>query len=295
MSDGFKIAMVLTIGGFVGIFALIFAGSSTSKSSAPPPITAIPQKSIGLRAVETSTTNRPPLFKVFRQKEDIPVSMVVAENTSDSQLKSLLWYFRNKIRSDKFSDLGINVPTSKQWGSGSYQSGMLVVFRGRRCANEVFETKGPGICGTGEHDSAFYQWGIDNNPRKDVGAIFSKDRTPVLVFDSNDNWQSQMEKQADPTGRRQQELDRQIEFAYTQSVILSKQGSDMTMHIGHLSNELTMQSVSFSSEHNRDAYLLDFFIEQRETLCGLGFKTVRLEAEKTAGKSYPIPCQHTER
>jgi hypothetical protein len=113
------------------------------------------------------------------------VSYVVAPETTDQQLKRLLWLFREKVRSGNFKDIGITQPTAKQWDVYGYKSGMLVVFRGDKCANEQYD---PGACGYGEHDAAGYQWGINADPDKDSGDIRNKDGNSAVVFDYRDNW-----------------------------------------------------------------------------------------------------------
>jgi hypothetical protein len=136
----------------------------------------------------------PPKFRVFRARRNEIVSYVVAPETTDQQLKRLLWLFRGKVRSGNFKDIGITQPTAKQWDVYGYKSGMLVVFRGDKCANEPYVSlKGAeaghlGACGYGEHDAAGYQWGINADPDKDSGDIRTKDSNLAVVFDYRDNW-----------------------------------------------------------------------------------------------------------
>ena len=111
---------------------------------------------------------------------------MVPVNTTDEQLKSLLWFFREKVRSNKFKDIGLTKTTAKQWGNAGYLSGMLSVYRGEKCANELYiDTNGP--CGYGEHDDALYQWGIEGDPNKDSGSI-KVQGDDIVVFDYEDNW-----------------------------------------------------------------------------------------------------------
>jgi hypothetical protein len=127
----------------------------------------------------------PPNFRVFRARRDEIVSYIVIPETTDQQLKRLLWLFRQKVRSGKFNDIGITQPTSKQWGADGYKSGMLLVFRGDKCVNEPYVNL---TCGYGEHDAAGYQWGINADPHKDSGDIRNKDGNSAIVFDYGDNW-----------------------------------------------------------------------------------------------------------
>jgi hypothetical protein len=136
----------------------------------------------------------PPTFQVFKFETDVPTSYVVPVNTTDEELKSLLWLFRQKVRAGEFKDIGIPRPTSKQWGELGYKSGMLIVYRGNRCADEEYISdselkKGHlGACGYGEHDDAYYQWGIDADPNKDGAGIRDKEGNLITVFDYKDNW-----------------------------------------------------------------------------------------------------------
>ena len=98
---------------------------------------------------------------------------MVPTNTTDEELKNLLWFFRGKVRPGQFRDIGITGPTSKQWGEYGYKSGMLAIYRGTRCAGEEYVSLQAaahgnlGPCGYGEHDDADYQWGINADPEKD--------------------------------------------------------------------------------------------------------------------------------
>jgi hypothetical protein len=135
----------------------------------------------------------PPKFRVYRQQLDMPTTIVVPLSTTDDQLKGLLWFFREKVRSNQYREIGLTQPTNEQWGQKNYASGMLVVYRGTKCVNEQYVTdaqiaKGNlGPCGYGEHDDAYYQWGIDGDPMKDVGALSHSDAGDTLIFDYHDN------------------------------------------------------------------------------------------------------------
>jgi hypothetical protein len=139
----------------------------------------------------------PPKFRVFKFKSDMPISYVVPVDTTDDQLRNLLWFFRHKVRADDFKAIGITRPISL--GDYGYRSGMLLVFRGEKCANEQYLSdaeiqKGNlGPCGYGEHDDAYYQWGIDGDPYKDAAGIKPKNGDNVLVFDYRDNWRASSE------------------------------------------------------------------------------------------------------
>jgi hypothetical protein len=137
----------------------------------------------------------PPKFTLFRGKKDEIVTFVVPTDTTDDQLRSLIWLFREKVRSGKYGDIGILLPTAKQWGVDGYDSGLLDVYRGRKCANEAYiplsdaEKGNLGPCGWGVHVDAWYQWGINGSPSKDAGDIRTRDGKLETVFDYNDSWQ----------------------------------------------------------------------------------------------------------
>jgi hypothetical protein len=121
----------------------------------------------------------PPKFRIYKFKNDgiSPTSVVVPINTTDDQLKSLIWFFREKVRSHDFKSLKVK----------EARDGMFAVYRGEKCANEQFiDASGP--CGDGEHDDAFYQWGIEADPNKDSGSIKVKGDF-VVVFNYEDGWQ----------------------------------------------------------------------------------------------------------
>lgn len=132
----------------------------------------------------------PPKFRIYRSDPLAGTSIVVPSNTTDEQLKSLLWLFREKVRSRHFTEIGITQPTSENWGKKNYLEGMLSVYRGEKCANEAFIAS-VGPCGYGEHDDAFYQWGFRGDdgafdPNHDAASIRLADGREVKVFDYKD-------------------------------------------------------------------------------------------------------------
>ena len=138
----------------------------------------------------------PPRFRLFKSKTQEQTIYVVPVSTTDEQLRSLLWLFRQKVRAGAFKEIGITQPTAKQSGEYGYNSGMLVVYRGQKCANEGYvglaqaEKGNLGPCGYGEHDDAYYQWGIQGDPNKDEAGLKGKNGDMVVVFDFKDNWHS---------------------------------------------------------------------------------------------------------
>jgi hypothetical protein len=174
----------------VGIIARTFVDKPTSDE---------PQASVNAtatHAVEVSVPTGPiPKFRIYKFKLDTPINYVVSINTTDEQLKSLIWFFRKKVRSGEFKKIGINQPFSKQWGEYGYKSGILSVYRGEKCAYEGYistaelEKGNLGACGYGEHDDGSYQWGIGGDPEKDSGEIRFKGAADMVeIFNYKDNW-----------------------------------------------------------------------------------------------------------
>jgi hypothetical protein len=141
----------------------------------------------------------PPSFRVYRSKIDEGTSVVVPTNTTDAQLRSLLWLLREKVRSHLFKEIGITQPTSKQWGKQGYLSGTISVYRGEKCAGEDFlDYHGPCVgAGIDSHEVAAYQWGllVDGafNTDADSGMIYVEnefhDRKLLEIFTYKDHWQ----------------------------------------------------------------------------------------------------------
>ena len=145
----------------------------------------------------------PPKFRIYRLKLNEGISVVVSPSTTDEQLKSLLWLFREKVRSHRFKDIGINQPTSTEWGKKGkkdYSSGTISVYRGDKCAGEDFlDVVGAGPCGQGGHEAAYYQWGfrVDDVFQADAdhGEIASSGGDYTRVFNYKDHWQAPAELQ----------------------------------------------------------------------------------------------------
>src|SRR5271167_1832136 len=101
----------IILAAIVGIISKSPSDSSTSSS----------QQSSAPNAAPTSQIVRPsippPKFRIYKFKFNEPTSVVVPVNTTDEQLKSLLWFFREKVRSHQFTDIGLTQATAKQWGN----------------------------------------------------------------------------------------------------------------------------------------------------------------------------------
>jgi hypothetical protein len=150
----------------------------------------------------------PPKFRVFRFGTDVSTSYVVSVDTTDEQLRSLLWFFRQKVRTRAFKDIEITKPTTVQFGHFGYEWGRLVVYRNEKCADENYLSDGTlgsvgiaGPCGYGEHGDAIYLWGIEGDPAKDSGSIRAKNGDMVEVFSYKENWRPRTGALKDSTTR----------------------------------------------------------------------------------------------
>lgn len=127
-----------------------------------------------------------PPFKLVHEDFENPTAFVVPVSTTDKQLTQLVFYIRNAMRSHQYGVLGLpfNKPASR------YQiSGMIDIFRGYKCVKETYADQ-PWPCGDdGEHEDAFYQWGLgavthDAETRYacDSGAYRKRDGSYVSLF-----------------------------------------------------------------------------------------------------------------
>lgn len=161
----------------------VFAQATSLQGSAVSPTQAKKKSSAGSAAQGHNV----PSFLVYRAKPaDQMISVVVPPNTTNEQLKSLLWMFRGKARARRFKDIGL----SEELGAG--KGGAIEVYRGERCANEQF-IYGNGPCGYGEHYSAAFQWGLLVNGAVDakadealLGTLTDGD---IIFASAKDHWQ----------------------------------------------------------------------------------------------------------
>jgi hypothetical protein len=226
-----------------------------------------------------------------------PTSVVVPVDATDEQLKSLLWFFREKVRSHQFKDIGLMQATAKQWGNKGYLSGMLSVYRGERCANEVYiNTNGP--CGYGEHDDALYQWGIEADPNKDSGSIRVKGHE-IAVFDYKDGWQVAPEIQAHLDQQVKAEQETRDTFARNLQQRLTSKGYDIKVWVqpgesNDQARELTLDSEMFKETATRVQFINGVLPEWKKDLCQVGFRQVRLRQGGMfqLGQGYSLGCEN---
>lgn len=167
------------------------SGANLSREDAERSVRATMQNEAEAQAAKEPAHIKPPAYRVYKSKTDTGTAYIVGVSTTDEQLKNLLWFFREKVRAGAFGDIKLTKPTSKNWGQNNYKAGILLVYRGEKCANEEFisdaqlEKGNLGPCGDGEHDDAYYQWGFPPTNKDgffDEGAIRAKDGDTWLVF-----------------------------------------------------------------------------------------------------------------
>lgn len=159
-------------------------GKQPAVQTANPPVSSLASESSQLDVEHKETVRpsaRPPRFVVFKEDVHLAVAFVVPLNTTNEQLKSLLWMFRDKVHSNQFADLGLK---SVDWGKSGKGGGLFQVYRGPKCANEMYVVNGP--CGNAPHTAAYFQWGLQLDPNRDAGHIQNKDGSEDLIFGYGD-------------------------------------------------------------------------------------------------------------
>lgn len=299
-----KIFWLITGGVILAVIASITGRSPSDRSSSPSDSSSsATQRSSAPNAIVQPQIVRPsippPKFRIYKFKVDEPTSVVVPVNTTDEQLKSLLWFFREKVRSNEFKDIGLTQGTAKQWGNSGYLSGMLSVYRSAKCANELYiDTNGP--CGYGEHDDALYQWGIEGDPNKDSGSI-KVQGDDIVVFNYQDNWHPSSEvsqgvddKVKEAWKARQEEWEPRQRFAVQLANKFRGRGSAIDIS----ANPDEPTELDFRSKLFRNTTFLKTFTDtsvpkMRPDLCKVGFQNIRVlpDDESDAGQRYPLRCQ----
>jgi len=186
-----------------GLAATVIIGRWQSDSGAHQKAAVQPRSDQAEKKASTGVsrpTIAPPKFQLYRSKLDEHLtSIVVSPDATDGQLRSLLWLFREKVRSHRFKDIGITDPSSYKGDQRVYLGGSICVYRGQKCAGEGFLGSVLNPCGQGEHAAAEYEWGwvADNDPKlsntePDVAWIntSSDGYNSTEVFNSaKDHWQ----------------------------------------------------------------------------------------------------------
>ncbi len=292
------IVLLVAIVGIIGKSPTDNSTSATQQSSAP---NATPQPEGDEHKQQEHVIVKPPTYRVYKSTPEAATAYLVPVSTTDEELRNLLWFFRKKVRTGRFSDMGITKPTTIKWGNHNYSEGMLLVYRGAKCANESFvseaelEKGGLGACGYGEHYDAYYQWGIDNDPAKDSGAIGSTE-----IFNSQDDWHPSSEvslevdnKVKETWGARQQEWEPRQRFAVQLSNEFLRKGIAVDVSANSEEpKELDFRSKLFSNATFFKTFTDTSVPKMRPDLCKAGFQNIRIlpEGESDAGQSYPLHC-----
>jgi hypothetical protein len=270
--------------------------TATTQQSSTPNTSPQPQGDI-----HQAATPKPPTYRVYKSMAEVGTAYIVAASATDEELKNLLWFFRTKVRTGGFGDIGIT------GGQNNYGGGMLLVYRGAKCANEQFlsiaqlEKGNRGPCGDGEHDDAYYQWGINGDPVKDSGGIRGKDGDTAEIFNNEDNWhpssevsQVILDKVKGSRQARQEEWEPRQRFA----VQIANEFLTRGLAIDVSANADEPKELDFRSKLFRDAAFLKTFTDTsvskiRPDLCKAGLQNIRVltEDESDAGQSYPLRCQ----
>jgi len=263
---------------------------STSEKTAPSPTP--------LAGALPGGVSPPPKFRVFKQSSEQSTSVVVAESTTAEQLRNLLWYFRQKVRSGDFKGIGLTVPTSVNFGKKNWDSGLIAVYKGTKCANEEYQTKGLGPCGSGDHSAATYQWGIDRVVDHDSALLTSPNGDLAVVFDYKDGWQPPPDVQARLQSERDQQqaevgrhkVEEEI-FAKELQQRVTGLGFHMDVFPGSEPDELVINSDLFDDDSGRVQFLSGVMPNWRKDLCRVGYRSVLLKNRIfSEGNGYLIGC-----
>jgi len=278
--------------------ACSFALTIGCKSKPAPPAAAAPAPKPVLmdaatRATTAAAAQQHPTFKVFLQQPELPTILVVAETTTDAQLKDLLWYLRTEVQSGHFKELGIH-PTTTVFDIPSYSSGTLNIYRGTNCAREMYITSGLDPCGPSIHKAAAYHWGNAGDPRSDSADIVSSTGDDAILFTSADGWQTNEEAQADPNGTLRKAAHERINYTTTQNAEQIKQVTDIRFYIDQPNDELGIISYQLATPEAQKSFLTQYLTLEQDHLCPLGFKSIKLGIRGKPGTSYPIDCTTTK-
>ena len=272
--------------------AIAFTIGCKEKSAAPAAPAPEPKPVLmdaTARAAATQSAAQHPDFKVFLQKIDMPAIVVVPENTTDDQLKNLLWFLRIKVREGKFKELGLH-PTTTLFDMPGYSSGVINIYRGARCAKEMYTTDGPDPCGASIHKSASYHWGDGGDPRADGGDIDASGVPDTLLFTADDGFQTDEEAAKDPTGSLHKAAVARIRFTTGENAKQTKQHTDIRFYIDQPDDQLNVVSYQLASEAGQQTFLKQLLILDQDRLCPLGFKSINLGVRGSPGKPYPLTC-----
>lgn len=261
-------------------------------AAAPAKPTAAPQPAVmdaSTRAHDAQLAAQHPTFKVFLQSTEKPTILVVPENTTDDQLVDLLWSLRTEVQSGHFKQLGLK-PTTTVYGVPGYSSGNLSVYRGEKCAREMYTTNGPDPCGSAIHKSATYHWGDGGDSTADGADIVTENGTDKTIFTSEDGWQTQEDAQADPDGHLRQAARARVQYATRQNEDATKQRTLVRFAVAQPDTTLRVVSYTLADDADQKSFFTEFWTLEDDHLCALGFKALELGPEGKPGKTFPLQC-----
>lgn len=278
------------------IGAIVCALGCSSKP-APPAASAAkpaatPQPAVmdsAARAHYAQMAAQHPTSKVFLQSTERPTILVVPENTTDDQLTDLLWYLRTEVQSGHFKQLGLK-PTTTVFGVPGYSRGVLNIYRGEKCAREMYTTSGPDPCGSSIHKSATYHWGDAGDSHADGADIVTQNGTDKTVFTSEDGWQTEEEARVDPNGQLRRAARARVQYSIRQNADQTKQGSQYRFAVTQPDTTLRVVSYLLANDAGQKSFFDQFWTLEDDHLCALGFKALELGPEGKPGKTYPIQC-----
>lgn len=287
-----RLPVVFGAGLLLLIILIALAHTSTTSAPSPAMTAAKPQ------VVPPSLP--PPQYHVFKQKIDEGVSYVVPVDTRGEQLVSLLWLFRKNIRSLQFASLGIKGPTSRNFGKDNYNSGILTVYRGSRCANEPFvETGGP--CGKGDHSVAVYVWNFNGNSANETGTLRSANGEEKNIFDQNDSWALPPEleakrKEAELQKRQEEDTAKAIRGLYARMVEekLRQSGYDISVLESPVDvGEIVIDADMFKDQNTRVMFIRNTLPTMTAPLCKVGFTSIKISRGSMFSDSneYSLGCK----
>lgn len=298
----FALFTIVIVGGLVTLMVIFAIKGSPVEPPKTPESNAASQDKSSPVIANARPQIAPPKYRMIHQTAEWPGPFIVAVGTTDDELKSLLWDIRDKIRSHSYKELGLNEPSQS---NRQYLSGMIEVFRGPKCAPEIYNwerscaRKSDCPCGDGDHNAGYYQWGLGGHYDEDEAGIFSSDRTWTLVFDAKDgyklpaNLQAKLDAEAqDIEAEYKAKKSEQELLAASMGYNLQQAGYHINILRGPKDGELIISSDLFGKDEGRVTFLSEVLPGLKPRLCKVGFTNVTLMTSGvfSLGDNYRIGC-----
>ena len=119
----------------------------------------------------------PASFKVFH-KSDTTYTLVVPENATEEQVKSLIWELRDAAHARTLDKLKL----SQKMVDERKPLVWFHIYRGSKCASEKY-ADGPPPCGGSYHAAGDYTYGGYRNRETDNGSIFHGEDHETQLWD----------------------------------------------------------------------------------------------------------------